>query len=240
MDNMIRQFPLKFKPRPGFRREDFLAAKCNAEALHALESWPEWPFFALSLYGPEGCGKSHLAHVFADHVSSCCEHPIPVQIIKARDISFRKVERIHHENPCLVIENLNPKIDNEAFFHLFNLYHNQGGFILFTSEQALARMHFSLPDLQSRLNMVPSIAIGEPDDEMLAALIIKLFADRQIMIMPEVLNFIIQNMQRSFSYAQKLVAETDAISLARKRAITIPVVKEAMAVLNSHTQQELF
>lgn len=239
-DLKIKQFPLKFKPRTDFGRDDFMAANCNIEALNMVEMWPDWPFFAIVLYGPEGCGKSHLAHVFAEHVAACCEPPISVQIIQSSAINSRNVERLHRDNPCLVVENLTPKVDNEALFHLFNLYQNEGGYILFTAEQAPARMYFKLPDLRSRLNAVPSIAIGEPDDTMLTALIVKLFNDRQIIISPEVLNYIIQNMQRSFSYAQKLVDEIDAVSLACKRAVSIPIVKEAMKILNTNIQQELF
>lgn len=236
----IKQFPLKFKPKTEFGREDFMAAKCNIEALRAIEMWPDWPFFALLLYGPAGCGKSHLAHIFAEHAAALCEYPVAVPLVNAREITAPRVERFHRDNPCLVIENLTAQIDNEAMFHLFNLYQNEGGFLLFTSEQAPARLNFKLPDLQSRLNMIPSIPIGEPDDEMLSALIVKLFNDRQIIISPEVLNYILQNMQRSFSYARKLVGEIDAVSLASKRAITVPVVKEAIAVLNSNAQGELF
>ena len=86
----IRQFPLKFKPRTDFGRDDFMAADCNIEALNMVERWPDWPFFAIVLYGPEGCGKSHLAHVFAEHVAACCEPPIPVQIIQATAVNSRK------------------------------------------------------------------------------------------------------------------------------------------------------
>lgn len=236
----IKQFPLKFKPRTDFGRDDFMVADCNREALNMVEMWPNWPFFAVVLYGPEGCGKSHLAHVFAEHVAACCEHPIPVQIIQATAVNTRNVERLHRENPCLVVENLTPKADNEALFHLFNLYQNEGGYILFTAEQSPTRMYFKLPDLRSRLSTIPSVAINEPDDTMLTALIVKLFNDRQIIISQEVLNYIVQNMQRSFSYAQKLVAETDAISLSCKRAISVPIVKEAIKILNTNVQQELF
>ncbi len=236
----VRQFPLKFKPRNDLGRADFMVADCNAEALRIIELWPNWAFFALSLYGPDGCGKTHLAHVFADHVGNCCEHPIPVLIIPAEAVNNRNVERIHRENPCLVVEDLTPSVNNEAMFHLFNLYQNEGGYILFTSEVAPARMHFKLPDLQSRLNIIPSVAIGEPDDEMLTALIVKLFNDRQLIISQEVLNYILQNMHRSFAYAQKLVAEIDNISLARKRAVSIPIVKEAIQSLQTEPQPTLF
>lgn len=240
MSRLIKQIPLKFRPNIDFKREDFMVARCNHEALSLIETWPDWPFFGAVIYGPEGCGKSHLAHVFADRVSALCQYPIPVLIINAREITPPRVERIHRDNPCLVVENLTPKINAEAMFHLFNLYQNQGGFILFTAKAAPARMHFRLPDLQSRLNMLPAVAIAEPDDEMLAALLLKLFNDRQILITPEILNFIVQNMQRSFSYACRLVEEIDAISLAYKRAVSIPIVKEAMLSLAQPEQPELF
>ena len=94
--------------------------------------------------------------------------------------------------------------------------------------------------MRSRLNIVPSVEIREPNDELLQALIVKLFNDRQVVISQEVLNYIIANMQRSYAFARKLVAETDSISLARKRAVTIPIVKEALAVLNDDHQGELF
>lgn len=82
--------------------------------------------------------------------------------------------------------------------------------------------------------------IREPDDELAAGV------DRQAVQRPagchfaEVLSYILANMQRSYAFARKLVAETDNISLARKRAVTIPIVKEALAVLNDDHQGELF
>lgn len=240
MTDGIKQIPLKFKSQVDFRREDFMVANCNREALSMVELWPDWPFFGAVIYGPEGCGKSHLAHVFAERVAMLCQYPISVLMINAQEVTMSRVMRIHQENPCLVVENLQPDIDNEAMFHLYNLYQNQGGYILFTAKDAPARMCFKLPDLQSRLNMLPAVAIAEPDDEMLAALVVKLFYDRQITISQEILNYIIQNMQRSFSYAQKLVAEVDAVSLAYKRAVSIPIVKEAMSYLASPDQPDLF
>lgn len=237
---MNKQIPLHFKPKPDYSRDDFLVNSCNLNAIRLIDKWPAWSFFAYVLYGPKGCGKSHLAHIFAEQVASLYYKPIAVKIINANDITVRKVNFLHEESRFLVVENLNPKADNQALFHLFNLYQNEGGHILFTAENAPARMRFKLPDLQSRLNMVPSIAIKEPDDEMLSALIVKLFNDRQIIITQEVLNYIINNMQRSFSFAIKLVEEIDLISLAKKRAVTIAIVKEALSYLMSNTQADLF
>ena len=126
-------------------------------------------------------------------------------------------------------------------FHLYNLYRNEGGNILFTSQLAPARLHFQLPDLRSRMNIVPSIEIKAPDDELLSCLLVKLFMDRQITVSPELINYIIANMQRSFSFARKIVAEIDHISLSRKRAVTLPIVKEAFDILaEEKLQGDLF
>ena len=125
-------------------------------------------------------------------------------------------------------------------FHLYNLYRNEGGNILFTSQEAPARIKFNLKDLQSRLNIIPSVEIKAPDDELLSSLLIKLFMDRQINVSPEVISYILNNMERSFAYARKIVAETDRLSLSRKRAISISLVKDAMADLADDSQGELF
>lgn len=240
MNKTSKQIPLIFEHKVDYKRDDFMVNQCNYQAISAVESWPEWPFFAYVLYGPKGCGKSHLSHVFAEHVKSFYKKPVCVKIINATDITLAKANTLHREYHCLVVENLTPKANNEALFHLFNLYQNEGGFILFTSEVPPARMKFKLPDLQSRLNIIPSISIGEPNDEMLSALVVKLFNDRQIMITPEILNYIIYNMERSFSFAVKLVEEIDTISLAKKRAISTAIVKEAIEYLLSNKQADLF
>ena len=90
------------------------------------------------------------------------------------------------------------------------------------------------------MNIVPSIEIKEPDDDLLSALLVKLFMDRQITITPDLIKYILANMQRSFSYARKLVAETDRVSLANKRAVSLQIIKEAMSNLADKRQGELF
>jgi len=236
----VKQFPLLLKPKNQYLAEDFMVSSCNRSALKAIEQWPQWPFFALLIFGPHGSGKTHLSHLFADHVNLHFKKPLDIGFLEASNIKTNKISYLHTHYPCLVVENVTAKVDEEALFHLFNVYQNEGGFILFTSLYPFARINFKLPDLKSRLNMVPRVPICEPDDEMLEALVVKLFSDRGILISQDVLNYIIQNMERSFSYAVKLVEETDALSLALKRAVTVPLVREAMHQIYYNTQQELF
>ena len=234
------QIAFQFSPQPYLGREDFMVSSCNFEAFQTIDSWPNWPFFAICLYGPKGCGKTHLSRIFSDKISVLTHYPYKIPSINADKINLEKPFELFKQHRCLIIEDLTPNINQEAMFHLYNLYRNEGGNILFTSEQAPARMNFSLADLQSRLNIVPSIEIGEPDDEMLSALILKLFNDRQLLVSPEIITYMLQNMQRSFEFCNKLVAEIDNISLARKRAISINIVKEAIQSLNNTSQGELF
>ncbi len=238
--NNISQLALDFPHRPSLGRDDFLVAANNQDAVSMVESWPMWPFFAICIYGPSGCGKTHLANVFANNISNLTNYPYRIPFIRAAQLNLENIHELFAQNKCLVVEDLENLQNQEALFHLYNMYRDEGGNILFTSELAPARLNFSLPDLRSRINIVPAVEIKEPDDDLLSALLVKLFSDRQIMPSPELINYLLANMQRSFAYAIKLVAEIDNISLSRKRAVNLNIAKEALASLNDDSQGNLF
>ncbi|MGH6886706.1 MAG: HdaA/DnaA family protein, partial [Geminicoccales bacterium] len=56
--------PLDLGHRPALGREDFLVAPCNEVAVAWIDRWPDWPAGGLAIYGPPGCGKSHLAEIW--------------------------------------------------------------------------------------------------------------------------------------------------------------------------------
>lgn len=236
----ITQLALDLPHRPSLGREDFMVANCNYEAVATIDLWPNWPYFAICIYGPTGCGKTHLANVFAQMVASQTPHPYRIPFIKASQLTKDMAHSLFETSPQIVIEELDELRNQEALFHLYNTYRDLGGNILFTSSQAPARINFCLPDLRSRMNIVPALEIKAPDDELLMALLVKLFMDRQITPSQELLGFLLKNIQRSFSYTRKIVEEIDNISLAKKRAISISIAKEAIATLNSDRQFSLF
>ena len=239
--NQTKQLAFNLPLRPSFSKEDFLVAKCNIEAVRMIDSWPDWSFFALCIYGVEGSGKTHLANVWANNVYKITQHPYRIPFIKAKSIKLENVHKLFEQHYCLVVEDLDDNINFEAMFHLYNLYKNEGGFILFTSKTAPARLNITLADLQSRMNAIPSIEIKDPDDDLLSALVVKHFSDRQIMPTPEIVNYILKNCERSFSYIRLLIEEIDNISLSKKSSITINVVKEAIeAIRIPQCQGELF
>ena len=187
----ISQLTLDFPHRPSLGRDDFLVAANNQDAVSMVESWPMWPFFAICIYGPSGCGKTHLANVFANNISNLTNYPYRIPFIRAAQLNLENIHELFAQNKCLVVEDLENLQNQEALFHLYNMYRDEGGNILFTSELAPARLNFSLPDLRSRMNIVPAVEIKEPDDELLSALLVKLFTDRQITPSPELINYLL-------------------------------------------------
>lgn len=237
-DEELKQLSFDFKPHVYMGREDFIVTSCNRNAFQMIEALPEWLSRGLVVYGPQGCGKSHLAHLFADRVKTLHSRPVRVSFVSAGRVNMRNVRRLAEENQSIVIENLTPKANMEALFHLFNFYNTEGRYMLWTAETAPARMNFALKDLQSRLNMLPSVEIKEPDDNMLQTLIVKLFNDRQILITPEVLQYIVNNAHRSFKYIEELVDEIDKISLAFQCAVSYSVVRKAIEALERRDAEE--
>ena len=230
------QLPMEFSPRPALGKDDFLVAPCNEMAVNLLDMWPEWPFFALSIYGEEGAGKTHLANVFSHMITSKYPQYGKTPVIKGSDLTIDMPPKLFASHPCIIVEDADKGIDEEAMFHLFNLYREEGGYMLLTSRIAPSRWNVNLPDLKSRLSIIPTAEITEPDDMILSALLVKLFDDRQLPVSPDVIAYLLKNMERQFSFAYKLVKEIDRVSLAKKRSITIPIVKEAFEILQNKNQ----
>lgn len=240
LKNKNGQYLFKFNSPVYLSEEDFLVAPCNENAYKAIKLWPSWHHFSLCIYGPQSSGKSHLAHIWINQINQNLPRPISVPILSAHSINLKNINKLANEFPFLVVENLNGDINEEAFFHLYNHYNTPDRSILFTSEVPLSKLPLKLPDLRSRLNIVPTVEILQPDDEMLTALIAKLFNDRQIIISQEILDYILKHTERSFSFVSRLIEEIDDISWTYGRAVSIPIVRDALKNLSQNQQLELF
>lgn len=239
-DNPTKQYTLDFTHQAYFGEEDFMITSCNELAYKTIKMWPYWQHFALDIFGPKSCGKSHLANIWINEIQKSLNRPTEIPIIQAHNINMKNLNKIINSYNYLVIENMNSDINEEALFHLYNAYNTPEKFVLFTSEQPLAQIPFKLADLRSRLNTVPVAEILMPNDMMLTALIAKLFNDRQIIISQDILDYILKNTERSFEYITRLVAEIDDISLTYNRAVSIPIVREAFKNINKNQQMDLF
>ena len=91
------------------------------------------------------------------------------------------------------------------------------------------RRSFALPDLASRLRAAPSVAIREPDEQLLGALLVKLFNDRQIRVGADVLHYVLPRIERSFEAVRDLVDEADRRAMVEKRKISIPLMRDLLS-----------
>ncbi|MBR9972209.1 HdaA/DnaA family protein [Magnetospirillum sulfuroxidans] len=215
------QLTLDLGHRPALGRDDFLVAPCNAEAVAWLERWPAWPQHALALFGPQGCGKTHLLAVFAQH------HGLATNIIPAAELTAADSLRMQL-GPVTILDDLDGLTDETALFHLWNRTKEAGRYLLLAGRTAPARLPVALADLRSRLGGLHAVGIGAPDESLLAAVLIKLFSDRQLRVGEDVVTFILGRAERSFAAMGQLVQQLDRESLARRKAVTVKMVREAL------------
>ena len=205
---------------------DFLVAAPNAAAVAMIDRWPDWPSHALALVGPAGAGKSHLAAVWEKRANA--RRLAPEAVADA----LRRV--MFEETPAIVLEDAPAALAAGALaqadlLHLYNWLGERGGWLLLTSRHPPARWPVTLADLRSRLAAMPVAGIAAPDDDLLAAVLVKQLADRQLVVAPQVVEFLLPRIERSFAAVRRVVAALDQESLRRGRAITIALAREVLA-----------
>ncbi|WP_439925236.1 chromosomal replication initiator DnaA [Nitrobacter sp. JJSN] len=215
-----RQLAFALPHAESLSRDDFLEGPANAAALSLIESWPEWPNRIMLLVGPEGCGKSHLATIWAEQAGA--------RSMSAHSLAAAAVPGALATG-ALVVEDLNPQaFDELALFHLMNLAREDGAFVLITARVPPAAIEIGLRDLRSRLRAVPVVTLMPPDDHLLRALIVKFGADRQMNIDETIVNFIATRTERSFAAVRHAVEQLDAESLRLGRPVTRALAAELL------------
>ncbi|CFX62150.1 Chromosomal replication initiator, DnaA [Candidatus Filomicrobium marinum] len=225
MTTAPRQLTLDLSHRSALDREDFLISQSNAAAVELIDEPQAWPHSALLLIGPQGSGKSHLANVFRLSHSS--------DLIAASDLNEQAIGKLETAG-ALVVEDLERGVANEqVLFHLLNMARQGRGLVLMTSRVAPGQLTLALPDLRSRTRALPIAEIQAPDDSLLQAVLVKLFADRQLAVEPAVVKFLTLRMERSMQAANAVVDEIDRLALAMHRKVTKPLAQTALEQMAS-------
>ena len=215
-----RQMPLMLEHRPALGKAEFLISASNADAVRQLSCWRDWPRRHLALTGPARAGKTHLAHVWMQESGA--------ELLPATRLDDASAERLVRHGK-VVIEDVDALVTLEparrqaaekALFHLYNLAAAEGAWLLLTGRAAPGRWPVETLDLASRLAALPIARVDPPDDALLSSLMVKLFADRQLQVAPDVIRYLSLRIERSFAAAEAAVEALDRLSLERKKPVT--------------------
>jgi chromosomal replication initiation ATPase DnaA len=210
------QLLLPFAHTPSYDPRDFLSADSNREALAWLDA--SWPDRRLALWGPAGCGKSHLLHIWANR-------------IKARILTGQALQNLDDvpEAGAIALDDADTVSPEPLLLHLLNTARDRGVRVLLSGRTAPSRWPVRLPDLSSRLRAITSVEIQPPGDDLLAALLVRLLSDRQLIVALPVRVWLLARLPRSAAALRQAVIRLDRISLVAGKAITRALAAQALA-----------
>jgi len=216
MSQLVFKFPFKKK----YYEQDYYVSSNNFLVYRLIESWPNWPDKWVNVFGPKGCGKTHLSNILKKKIKS-------VEIFDAKKIDNQTILRIEKLD-CLIIDNYNKNIDEKLFYSLLNHLKQLDKYFVVNSVLPIKKMEFELKDLKSRSEVFVSLGIELPTDDLLRVIISKSFSDKQIDISPKLSEYIIKNIERSYEKVFKFIKEIDDLSLSSGKSININLIKKVL------------
>jgi chromosomal replication initiation ATPase DnaA len=209
---------------------DFLVSDANRLALAWIERWPDWPGRGLVVHGPPGSGKTHLAHLWCARAGAT--------LVGGRDLAVDVAARFLGEAGAIVAIDDAERAAEPGLLHLYNSCVEHGGSLLVVARQPPGAWPIALPDLASRLRALPAVGIGAPDDALLAAVLVKQFADRQLPVAPAVIRYLTRRMERSFAAAAALAAGLDRLQFRERGPVTIPMARRLFAAADDQSPSD--
>ena len=215
----LNQLLFKFKNLKNYNSEDFFVSESNFFAFNLVLNWPNWGKNILNIYGEKYSGKSHLSVIFQNKFGA---NKIYAKNLKDNFLTQFKT----HQN--LIIENFDENIDEKNMYSLINVVDRDNKFILINSLTPINQMNIKLKDLISRLNNCIFAKIDNPDDDLIYAILIKNFSDKQVQIKKNYIEYIIKNIDRSYEKIYEFINKIDQTSLKMKKPIDFKTIKEVL------------
>ncbi|WP_128253486.1 DnaA/Hda family protein [Falsirhodobacter deserti] len=224
---MIRQLAFDLPARPALGRADLFVSPANALALASLDAGKSWPGGKTILVGPHGAGKTHLAHVWAAEANAV--------LVDSGALPGADLDALAREDAVALEDAEQVAGDPEAeaaLFHLHNLLAERRRPFLLTASASPRDWGLELADAKSRMLAAPVARLERPDDILLSAVLVKLFADRQITVQPAVIAYLISRMDRDLGTARSVVAALDARALEGKRPVTRQMAADILSEIS--------
>ena len=216
MTQLIFKFP--FSKR--YYEQDFFVSSNNFSAYKLVESWPTWPGKWLNIFGASGSGKTHLAKILEKKIKK-------IKLIEANEINDQIIEDLNNLD-CLIIDSFKNNIDEKLLYSIFNQSKQLENYVLINSITSIRNIDFKLEDLKSRIRSLLYIGIELPTDDLLKVIISKNLSDKQIRFNPKILDFIINNVERSYEKMFKFLKDLDELSLSTGKSININLIKKVL------------
>ena len=213
--------------------ENFYISRSNQLAVSSIKNWAKWPEKKFLLTGPTGSGKSHLAEIWVESTKAkriTRDNFMKLNVVKLpiyKALLIDDVDRIFSDDLS------DSDVLEENLLHLLNSVTQSECYIMMTSIDRAPFWNIKLPDLVSRLKSIAVVDLRPPDDELLVAVLLKQFDDRQIKVSPEFVAFVAKRIDRSFEAVSEFVNSIDHFTLKQKRNVTIPVASEVLKFLQN-------
>ena len=215
----LSQKIIKFDHEKNYKFDDFYVSKSNKHIFDILNNWPKWEKNFLNISGENFSGKTHLINIFLKKYKGIKYESKLLNYDTLKDIKI-------HQN--IILENLDKKVDEKLIYSLFNIIEQDNKYLIVTSTEPITNIKFDLIDLKSRAKNFLLQNIEKPDDDLIFAILVKNFSDRQISIEKKLINFIIKRIDRSYSKIFDFIYKIDEISLKKKKSIDFKIIKEVL------------
>ena len=215
MSQLTFQFPFKTT----YYEKDFYVSSNNFQTYRLIESCPNWTSKLINIFGPAGCGKTHLANILKKKIKT-----LILNEDNLKKININSIKSIQ----CIVIENFENDIEENYFYSFLNFAIQSNVFVLINSKISIKKIKINLKDLKSRLNSFLDIGIDLPTDDLLHVILTKSFSEKQIKVNIKVLEYILKHIDRSYEKIFQFVKEIDIESLSTGKSININLVKKIL------------
>tara|TARA_B100001250_G_C19517670_1_gene664541 strand:- start:121 stop:777 length:657 start_codon:yes stop_codon:yes gene_type:complete len=215
----LNQLLLNFKNNKNFNYEDFYVSKSNFFAFQLIDKWPKWEKNILNISGEKFSGKTHLSNIFLNKNKG-----LKINGNEVNDETFKKFKLYE----SIIIDDFDNKCNEKLMYSIFNLVDQSNKYLIINSIKPINEINFQLNDLKSRSKNCLFARIEKPDDDLMFAIILKTFSDRQIQIDKKLIDFIIKRIERSYGKIADFIYKVDELSLKKKKAIDLKIIKEIL------------
>ena len=215
----LNQLLFKLDHKKNFNEHDFYVSKSNFYAYNIIDKWPKWEKKILNIFGEKFSGKTHLANIFKSKTNA-----LLINASKIDEEIFKKIKLFEN----IIIDDFEKNCDEKLIYSIFNLVDQDNKYMLINSLIPINEIEFKLPDMISRSKNCLSAKIESPDDDLIFAIILKNFSDRQIKLEKKIIEFIINRIDRSYSKIYEFIYKIDELSLKKKKPINLKTIREIL------------